>query len=198
MDEKGGELKGLQSLAEKFTPKAESLAKSLSWAGETVHVIDRVLGIKPLPQARAERIEGALVKKGVAEETAHQLAEAYTELELGKAQLRDEAVEYVAALTKGSFRGIFSRKGITATGTDFIPIPIPVLNFWSFGDLIGASRAIHEINTEVNQEGVLKLIIALVPGIATGISQMALERFFEAIYIESVLKESKLLESQNP
>ena len=197
MDEKGGELKGLQRMAEKFTPAAERWAKNLSWAGETVHVIDRVLGIKPLPQARAERIEEALVKKGFAEETSRQLAEAYTELELGKAQLRDEAAEYLAALAKGTLRGIFSRKGATATGADFAPLPfVPV---WSFGDLMGASRAIYEINTAgVKQEGVLKLLIALVPGVPTGMSHMALERFFEAIYIESVLKESKLLESQNP
>ncbi|MEK7164030.1 MAG: hypothetical protein AAB768_02695 [Patescibacteria group bacterium] len=187
MDEKQGELKGLQSLVEKFAPTAETLAKSLLWSGEIVHIVDRALGIKPLPEARAQRIETALIKKGFEKETSHQLAEAYSELDLGKAQLRDEAAEYLSALGKGLFRGIFSRKGVTATGTDFVPLPI--IPVWSFGDLMGASRAIYEINTAgVKQEGVLKLLIALVPGIPTGMSHMALERFFEAIYIESVLE----------
>ena len=144
------------------------------------------------PGYSPKKIEGALTKEGVDSQRAHELAQAYRELELGKAHLREDAQRYLLSTGRGILEGLFSRKGTTTTAADFVPvIPLgPIV--YTLGDIVGAARAIREINEAKAgqhsiQEGTLKLLAALIPYVPTGLAQQTLERVFEAMYVSHVL-----------
>ena len=192
MDDETNPLSHLDELAKKFSPTAEKIAASLPWAGNIIGGIDSLMGVKSTLATHQKKIERALTKEGVDSQRAHELAQAYRELELGKAHLREDAQRYLLSTGRGILEGLFSRKGTTTTAADFVPvIPLgPIV--YTLGDIVGAARAIREINEAKAgqhsiQEGTLKLLAALIPYVPTGLAQQTLERVFEAMYVSHVL-----------